>query len=306
MTLLNLSALDNAGHPAVDPRQLRPQVVHFGLGAFHRAHQALYTEAAVAATGRPTGIVAVAPRDASVVAEAKAQDCLFSVTTRGGADDRPKVVGSLVGALHMGADAKAVDQLIASPEVTTITLTVTEKGYYRRPDGGLNLEDPSVAADLKSTQDNAPGTVVGRIARSLVNRYRAHGAPIDVVSCDNLDGNGPALERVIRDFLIAADHPEKTRVLEWIETSVGFPSTVVDRIVPATTAADLDQAAAWLGVRDELAVAGEPYSQWVLEDSFRASHPAWEHGGAQFVDDVAPFQLTKLRLLNGSHSGWPT
>nr|WP_269330426.1 mannitol dehydrogenase family protein [Kineosporia babensis] len=292
----------------VDPRELRPQVVHFGLGAFHRAHQAVYTEAASEATGQATGIVAVAPRDASVVQRAREQDYLFSVTTRSPGGSQPRVVAALSGALHLSHDAAALDTLIRSAEVSTITLTVTEKGYHRDPASGrLNLADPRIAADLdlsrKNPADAVVGTVVARLAVSLANRLRTIGAPIDVVSCDNLDGNGSVLAGVVREFVAAAGWADSDKVLDWLDTSVGFPSTVVDRIVPATSAADLAEAAARLGVQDGLAVAGEPYSQWVLQNAFRAARPAWEHGGAQFVDDVASYQLTKLRLLNGSHSG---
>ncbi|MCD5354154.1 mannitol dehydrogenase family protein [Kineosporia mesophila] len=320
LSLNGLGRLAEVCRPAVDPRDLRARLVHVGLGAFHRAHQAVYTEAASAATGSDAGIVAVAPRDASVVARARAQDHLFSVTTRSPEGASPKVVGSLVGALHLADDAAELNRLIASPEVTTVTLTVTEKGYHRVPGGGpLDLADPRIASDLEAAgqavsaagaRGTRPGraagvvrTVPGALAVALAGRFRSSGAPIDVVSCDNLDGNGPALATVVRDFVTAANWPDSARIVEWLGRDVGFPSTVVDRIVPATTPDDLDQAQAALGTRDDLAVSGEPYSQWVLEDAFRAVRPAWEHGGAQFVADVVPFQLTKLRLLNGSHSG---
>ncbi|MBT0768266.1 mannitol dehydrogenase family protein [Kineosporia sp. J2-2] len=317
LTLESLHTLAADRRPAVDPRDLAPRMVHFGFGAFHRAHQAVYTEAAAAATGEKSGIVVVAPRDAAVVGRARRQDYLFSVTTRSPAGSAPKVVGSLVGALHMPTDGAALHELIASPGVTTVTLTVTEKGYHRSPSTGrLNLGDPLIAADLDLCRAGAAGTsgtgsgdvpplrtVVGTLAVALARRLRTGGAPIDLVSCDNLDANGPALAGVVRDFVTAAHWPDGDRLLDWIDTGVGFPSTVVDRIVPATTGADLDQAAARLGVHDALAVTGEPYRQWVLEDAFRAARPAWQHGGAQWVDDVGPFQLTKLRLLNGSHSG---
>ncbi|GLY18955.1 mannitol dehydrogenase [Kineosporia sp. NBRC 101677] len=301
-----LEALAAESRPLLDPRELAPRVVHFGLGAFHRAHQAVYTEAASAATGEAIGIVAVAPRDASVVQRARRQDHLFSVTTRSPEGSGPRVVAALSGALHLRDDAVQVDSLISSAEVSTVTLTVTEKGYHRDPaTGRLDLADPRIVADLalSSQADAAVQTVVGRLALSLANRLRTSGAPIDVVSCDNLDGNGAVLASVVRDFVTAADWADSDKVLAWLEHSVGFPATVVDRIVPATTQADLDEVAARLGVRDELAVSGEPYTQWVLQNDFRAARPAWEHGGAQLVDDVAPYQLTKLRLLNGAHSG---
>jgi fructuronate reductase len=295
-----LAGLDPSRHPLVDPRDLRPRVVHFGLGAFHRAHQAVYTEAAAARTGEPWGIVAVAPR--SSVDPMRAQDCLYSVTDMAPDAGTTRVVGAVVEALSMRPDAARLTELLRSPEVTTVTLTVTEKGYSRRPDGGLDV--PTVEADLAATAADEPDlvTVVGRLAACLADRFRAGGAPIDVVSCDNTAGNGAALARVVREFVERSAWPDRAAVLDWLGTSVGFPDTIVDRIVPATTPADRDAAARALGVRDDMAVVGEPYRQWVLQDAFVAARPRWELDGALVVPDVAPYQLMKLRLLNGSHS----
>jgi fructuronate reductase len=190
--------------------------------------------------------------------------------------------------------------------VTTVTLTVTEKGYSRRPDtGGLDTAAPGVAADLAATADAGTGdlvTVVGRLTASLAARFRTCAAPIDVVSCDNTAANGAALAGVVRGFVEASAWPDRRVLLDWLGTSVGFPDTIVDRIVPATTPEDRDAVAAALGLRDEMPVVGEPYRQWVLQDSFVAARPPWELDGALVVPDVAPYQLMKLRLLNGSHS----
>ena len=308
MTTLNRAALDGLApshRPLVDPGELRPRIVHFGLGAFHRAHQAVYTEAAAARSGEPWGIVAVAPRSASAVAAMRAQDCLYSVTDRAPGAGRTRVVGAIVDALAMGPDAARIDELIAAPEVSTLTLTVTEKGYSRRPDGALDTAAPGVAADLAATAgpDGAElATVVGRLSASLAARFRRGGAPIDVISCDNMAGNGAALRGVLRGFVEASSWPDRSALLDWMASSVGFPATIVDRIVPATTAADRVAVAAALGLRDEMPVSGEPYRQWVLEDAFRAPRPRWELDGALVVPDVAPYALMKLRLLNGSHS----
>ena len=301
-----LAGLAPARRPLVDPRDLRPRIVHFGLGAFHRAHQAVYTEAAAARSGEPWGIVAVAPRSADAVATMRAQDCLYTVTDLAPGAGGTRVVGALVDALGMRPDAARIDTLVSSPEVTTVTLTVTEKGYSRRPDtGGLDTAAPGVAADLAATADAGPGdlvTVVGRLAASLAARFRTCAAPIDVVSCDNTAANGAALAGVVRGFVEASAWPDRRVLLDWLGTSVGFPDTIVDRIVPATTPEDRDTVAATLGLRDEMPVVGEPYRQWVLQDAFVAARPPWELDGALVVPDVAPYQLMKLRLLNGSHS----
>ncbi|MEU7661957.1 mannitol dehydrogenase family protein [Streptomyces lincolnensis] len=287
--------------PAVDPAELRPRVVHFGLGAFHRAHQAVYTERAAALTGEPWGIVAVAPRSAQTVRALREQDCLYSLTERRPDGDRCRVVGSVVDALAMGPDAKAVDALLMDPAVTVVTLTVTEKGYQRSPVSG-GLDTSAVAADLAADPDGPLTTVIGRLAAGLAARMRAGAPPVSVVSCDNMADNGGVLRRVVEDFVRASNWPDRARVLERMAEAVAFPATVVDRIVPAVGEADRTGALATLGLRDALPVTAEPYRQWVLEDSFAAPRPPWEHDGALFVPDVTPYQLTKLRLLNGSHS----
>ena len=190
-----------------------------------------------------------------------------------------------------------------------MTLTVTEKGYSRRPDtGGLDTSAPGVVADLAATAgtDADLVTVIGRLTASLAARFRTSGAPIDVVSCDNTATNGAALARVVRGFVEATAWPDREAVLDWLATSVGFPDTIVDRIVPATIARDRDAGPAALGVRDEMAVIGEPYRQWVLQDAFVADRPRWELDGALVVPNVAPYQLMKLRLLNGRIRRWPT
>jgi fructuronate reductase len=234
----------------------------------------------------------------------RAQDCLYSVTDLAPGARTTRVVGSVVEALEMRPDAGRLTELLRSSEVTTVTLTVTEKGYSRRTAGGLDTAAPGVAADLAATASAEPDlvTVVGRLGAGLAERFRAGGAPIDVVSCDNTAANGAELARVVREFVATSAWRDRDAVVDWLGTSVGFPDTIVDRIVPATTDRDRDAAAAALGVRDEMAVVGEPYRQWVLEDGFVAARPRWELDGALVVPDVAPYQLMKLRLLNGSHS----
>lgn len=275
-------------------RPRTPRTVHFGLGAFHRAHQAIYTEAA------GEGIVAVAPRSTSIVDAMRAQDCLYTVTDRTPGPLRPRVVGSIVEALRMRADFGRVLDLVASPEVTVVTLTITEKAHHRRA-GTFGLDVSAVAGDLEAP-DGVPGTVVGALARGLAERFRRGGAPVSVVSCDNMAANGRVVAGVVRDFVEASRWPDRVRLLDWLATSVAFPSSIVDRIVPATTPEDVAAVAAALGVRDAVPVLGEPYREWVLEDAFAADRPRWERGGAAVVPDVTPYQLRKLRLLNGSHS----
>ncbi|WP_326806846.1 mannitol dehydrogenase family protein [Streptomyces sp. NBC_01775] len=298
--------------PALDPEALRTRVVHLGLGAFHRAHQAVWTEQAAARSGEPWGITAVAPRSPGTARALREQDFLYSLTERRPDGAATRVIAALTGALVMSDDAARVDALLADPAVTVVTLTVTEKGYHRRPGRAgqqgtaLDRAAPAVAADLERTTAGDGHarltTVIGRLAAGLAARMRSGAAPVTVVSCDNMADNGAVLGAAVREFTAASGWPDRQTVLDRMAEAVAFPATVVDRIVPATTDSDLDRAAAALGVRDTAAVTGEPYRQWVLEDSFAAPRPPWELDGALFVPDVAPYQLTKLRLLNGSHS----
>ncbi|MGW0708394.1 mannitol dehydrogenase family protein [Streptomyces sp. NPDC002643] len=299
-----LPTLPPAARPLVDPAELRTRIVHFGIGAFHRAHQAVYTENAAARSGEPWGIAAVAPRSTATVDALRAQDCLYSLTERHPEGGRPRVVGALTGAYALERDRTAVDALLTDPEVTVVTLTITEKGYHRSPTtGGLDLTAEAVVADLAASHEGGASTVIGRLACALAARTRSGAPPITVVSCDNMADNGAVLSRIVHDFVRATDWPDRGRVLDRIAESVAFPATVVDRIVPATAPHDLTATATALGgVHDALPVSGEPYRQWALEDRFTAPRPPWELDGALLVPDAAPYQLTKLRLLNGSHS----
>jgi fructuronate reductase len=297
--------------PACDPEALRTRIVHFGLGAFHRAHQAAWTEQAAARSGEPWGITAVAPRSPGTVRALHGQDLLYSLTERRPGGAATRVIGALTGAVVMTDDDAGIDALLTDPEVTVVTLTITEKGYHRTPGGTprggvLDLASPAVAEDLARARGGAgaplPATVIGRLAAGLAARMRTGAAPVTVVSCDNMMDNGAVLRAAVREFVAASGMPDRQAVLDRMGTAVAFPSTVVDRIVPATTEADLDCAAGALGLRDAAAVTAEPYRSWVLEDAFAASRPRWELDGALFVPDAAPYQLTKLRLLNGSHS----
>ncbi|QSB15775.1 mannitol dehydrogenase family protein [Natronosporangium hydrolyticum] len=291
-----ISRLPPASRPLLDPADLRPGILHLGLGAFHRAHQAVFTEAAIAARGGDWGIVAVAPRNRPLVDALTAQDGLFSVASRDQAETDIRVVGALHGVRHAPSDPGAVVALLADPAIRVVTLTVTEKAYRLDPATGQLQLDAALRAEL--TRHTPPASVPALLALGLSARARADAGPLAVVSCDNLPANGRQLASMARQALTLAEPP----AVDWVTSHVRFPSTMVDRIVPATTPETLATVRSALGLTDEAAVAAEPYRQWVIEDDFPAGRPAWEAAGAVLTDDAGPYERLKLRALNGVHS----
>jgi fructuronate reductase len=253
------------------------------------------------ATGsRDWGIIGVTQRSDTVARQLAPQDGLFSVAERGNGAAPLRVVSSIIEAISGRDRPDAVVDRIAAETTKVVTLTVTEKGYRIDPHtGSLNLADEQVHADLAG---NPPLTAIGQVARGIQKRALSGGGPLTVVSCDNLPGNGELTGTLVRAFATALPEDESGPLLAWLEDNVTFPSTMVDRMVPATTAGDLDAVERELGLRDEAAVVAEPFMQWVIEDKFAGERPAWELAGALFSDDVAAWEAAKLRLLNASHS----
>ena len=293
-----LAALPPQLRPRVDPRSLAVGIVHLGIGAFHRAHQAVYTEDAIAAAGGDWGICGVTQRSRTVVDQLAPQDGLYTLAQRGGNGERLRVVGSVRELRWAQADPEGLLERIAAPATRVITLTVSEKGYRHDPvTGRLRLDDPDIAGDLAG---GGARTVVGQLARGLDRRRREGGGPVTVVCCDNLPDNGRLLGGLVREFAARLDQADE--LVAWLERSVRFPSTMVDRITPATTAGDRARIAAALGADDHGVVVTEPFSQWIIEDDFAAPRPAWERAGAIMTADVRPYERIKIRLLNGCHS----
>ena len=295
---LGLRTLGEVAGPAVDPRELEVGIVHLGLGAFHRAHQAVYTEDAVAAEPGPWGICGASRRSRAVVDALAEQDGLFGLLERGPEEDRARVVGVVREALVAAEQPDVLRDRLAAATTHVVTLTVTEAGYHHDPaTGRLDAAHPDVAADLAG---GPPRTPVGQLVRGLRARCAAGvDAPLAIVSCDNLPRNGELLRGLVEDFCARA---EAGGPAGWIAEHADFPCTMVDRIVPAATAADRDAASRLIGARDEATVVCEPFCQWVLEDAFRGRRPAWEAAGALLVPDTRPYEAMKLRLVNGGHS----
>ncbi|MFF7682758.1 mannitol dehydrogenase family protein [Microbacterium sp. NPDC007973] len=275
-------------------------ILHLGLGSFHRAHQAVYTAAALRAEGGDWGIVGVASRSRRVVDALHAQDHLYAVATVS-----PEATTLAIPGVHTDSYVAADDPArvvadLADPAIRVVTLTVTENGYSFSPSTQrLDVTDPRVQADLRG---GAPTSTIGQLARGLQARASAGGAPLSILSCDNLLSNGSHTEKLVREFLQELPDAEGSDVLAYLDRAVTFPSSMVDRIVPSTTAELTDRVAGLLGVRDEVPVPAEPFTMWAIEDRFAGGRPAWEAGGAVFTDEVGAYEQLKVRLLNGTHS----
>lgn len=297
---LGLDTLDRlpaeVARPGHDPRALRTGIVHLGWGAFHRAHQAVYTDALL---GRDPswGILGVSLRNPDVRDAIAPQNGLYTVSAVDGAGAARRVVAASTGLLVAPEDPAGLVARLVDPNVRIVSTTVTEKGYSHDPaTGALREDDPDIRHDLADPA--APRTTLGVLVAGLKRRREAGVAPFTVLACDNLPANGRTLRGLALRFAGLVD-PGFGR---WVEDTVKFPSTMVDRIVPATTDADRAAVAAAIGMEDAWPIVTEPFTQWVVEDEFSLGRPAWETVGVEFVGDVAPFELMKLRLLNGTHS----
>ena len=283
--------------PRFDPVLLQTGIVHLGCGAFHRAHQAVYTQDVLDRSPGPWGIAGVSLQGAGVRERLAPQDGLYTVIERSGAGARCTVIGTLRAVLFAPEDPAAVMARIADKAIKIVSLTVTEKGYCRDPASGrLDEAHPDIRHDLEHPE--SPRAMLGVLAGGLQRRQAQGAGPVTVLCCDNLPHNGKTVAALVAAFASLRDD----KLASWIAANVAFPSTMVDRIVPATAEADLAAAAAALGLRDEAPVSAEPFKQWVIEDTFAAGRPAWQEAGAELVGDVAPFEDMKLRLLNASHS----
>jgi mannitol 2-dehydrogenase len=297
----NLASLpDNLPVPAYDRAQLRTGIVHFGVGGFHRAHEAMYLDRLMAdgkALDWAICGVGVMPADRRMQLVLDAQDGLYTLVVKApdGTLD-PRVIGSIKEYLFAPDDPDAVIEKMASPEVRIVSLTVTEGGYnINAVTGDFVADNPDVRHDLQPGA--VPKTTFGLITAALARR-RARGlAPFTVMSCDNIQGNGNAARRSFVAFAALLD----PQLGSWIQDHVDFPNSMVDRITPVTTDDDRDEVRKRFGVDDAWPVVCEPFTQWALEDAFTLGRPPFEDAGVQVVPDVEPYELMKLRLLNASH-----
>jgi mannitol 2-dehydrogenase len=286
--------------PAYDRSQLRVGIVHLGVGGFHRAHEAMYLDRLMhqgAALDWAICGVGVLPGDARMRDALTSQDCLYTLVEK--APDgtwTPRVVGSIVEYLLAPDDPEQVVERMTDPAVRIVSLTVTEGGYNFDPvSGDFVADDPDVVHDVEDPE--APRTSFGLVVEALARRRERGVRPFTVLSCDNIPGNGQVARRSFAAFAALRD-PE---LADWVRTAVCFPDSMVDRITPVTTDADRAEVEQRYGVADRWPVVCEPFTQWVLEDAFGDGRPPWEDAGVSLVDDVEPYELMKLRLLNAGH-----
>lgn len=287
--------------PEYDRTKVKTGIVHVGIGGFHRAHQAYYTDQLLhEASNSDWGIcgVALLDFDTKIYNTLSEQDGLYTLIIKeldGSLTKR--IIGSITEYLFAPENPVRVIQKMANADVKIITLTITEGGYnYNEATGEFNFENPNIQHDLKNP-DN-PKTIFGYLTQALKLRKKNDLAGVTIQSCDNIQGNGYMAKKMLMSYVNVAE-PE---LVEWIESNTSFPNSMVDRITPATVATDISLLKEQSGIADAWPVVCEPFKQWVIEDDFIAGRPAWETVGAQFVKDVAPYEKMKLSLLNAGHS----
>ncbi|WP_186628532.1 mannitol dehydrogenase family protein [Rhodococcus sp. BP22] len=286
--------------PTYDRSEVTAGIVHFGVGGFHRAHQAMYVDRLLQqGEASEWGIcgVGVLPGDRKMRDVMKAQNCLYTLALKhsdGTWDTR--VIGSIIEYLFAPEDADAVIEKMAAESTRIVSLTITEGGYnFSATTGEFDTASPAIAADLEPGA--TPSTTFGLVVEALARRKDRGSKPFTIMSCDNIEGNGHIAESAFTTFARLTD----PALAEWITAEGAFPNSMVDRITPVTTPEVVQELSDRYALDDQWPVAGEPFTQWVLEDKFTLGRPAFEHVGVQVVDDVTPYELMKLRLLNASH-----
>lgn len=286
--------------PTYDRRKIKTKIVHLGFGAFHRAHQAIYGDILAAQYDSDWGYCEVNLIGGEAqIQDLKQQDCLFSVCEMSYDNWNTRVVGIAKEALHADIDGvQKVLDVMTRPEIAIVSITVTEKGYCYLPStASIDTNNPLIIHDISNR--HTPKSVPGVIVEALRLRKEQGLKPFTVMSCDNMPENG----HVTRNVVLALAKQRDESLAQWIEENVTFPSTMVDRIVPAATPETMAKIKKQLGgIDDPAGIAGEPFKQWVIEDNFVAGRPEWQKAGAELVNDVLPYEEMKLRMLNGSHS----
>lgn len=288
------AAVRRAGY---DRAALKPGIAHIGVGAFHRCHQAEYTDDLLESRFDRWGIVGINIREPRLGGTLGRQSGLYTRLIRQDGTVEARVIGSMVSVVDSQSGAGPALEVLAAPEIEIVTMTVTEKGYCHQPASGvLDAGHPDIVHDLAHPE--TPRSLPGLIVRALELRRASHGRPLTVMSCDNIPANGTILGNVVR----ALAERRGQGLPGWIDANATFPTTMVDRIAPAVSPSDLATVEQRFGYRDMAPVVGEPFRQWVIEERFAGRIPRWDLAGATFVEDVEPFEHLKMRVLNGAQS----
>jgi fructuronate reductase len=283
--------------PAYDRSLVTPGIVHLGIGAFHRAHQAVVIDDLLAGGATDWGIVGASLRSPDTRDALAPQDCLYTLAIRSGEGTDHRIIGSVLATDVAKEKPGQLITRLTDPTTRIVSLTVTEKGYCHTPQtGDLDERHPDIVHDLQNP--DTPRSAIGFLVAALARRRIAGEPPFTVLSCDNLSANGHTVGRIVTQFAALRSHD----LAKWIEAEVAFPSSMVDRIVPETTDADRAAVSSALGMIDAWPVVTEPFTQWIVEDRFPVGRPDFAAAGVQMVSDVTPFEHMKLRLLNASHS----
>jgi fructuronate reductase len=283
--------------PGYDRSAVTAGILHLGTGAFHRAHQAVYVDDCLARGELEWGIVGSSLRSPETRDALNPQDGLYTLAIRDGGREELRVIGSICDMMVAPENPGGLLARLSDPAIRIVTLTITEKGYaVDLGTGGLRQDHTDVVHDLANP--SAPRSALGFLAEAIERRRRAGASPFTLLSCDNLPHNGRTLQRVLTDYAALRDKD----LAAYIAGEIAFPSSMVDRIVPATTDEDRASTDTALGLTDAWPVLGEPFTQWVIEDRFASGRPRLEESGVEFARDVEPFEHMKLRLLNGTHS----
>ena len=283
--------------PTYDRNNTKIGIVHFGIGAFHRAHQAVYTEEVMNRQGGNWAICGVSLRSGSVRDQLAPQEGLYTVSVNSATGSELQLVGAVKQVLVAPESPAAVLAVMNLPSVHVVTLTITEKGYCLNPATGILDENhPDIKHDLAHPEQ--PRSAIGFVARALARRCKNGMPGLTVISCDNWFANGDRLGQGVLDFCAKID----SNLYQWTQEKCRFPNTMVDRIVPITTASDRKRIAGIIHMEDHASVMTEPFTQWVIEKKFAGPVPDWHLAGASLVSSVTPFEAMKLRMLNGSHS----
>lgn len=293
-------SIDDIEVPKYERNAVKEGIVHLGVGGFHRSHLALYIHRLLQQhDAKDWSIcgVGLMKGDAAMRDALQGQDCLYTLLERGIEKTTTRVIGSIASYLYGPENPRAVIEKMASSDTRIVSLTVTESGYFHsEATSSLQVDHPEIENDLKNP--TSPHTIYGYLYEALSIRYKAGLTPFTILSCDNMPENGKTLKSMLIDFAKLKD----ADFAAWIDKNVASPNSMVDRVTPKTTDADRDYLAKILGVKDNCPVVCEPFIQWVLEDNFTQGAPDWTKVGVEVVPNVEPYELMKLRLLNGAHS----